>query len=63
MPDGEEHARVIATGTSKVTGRNFNLIVAFERANDEHGRRLAYTRIRSVPGGYHTKNSLTQFGH
>jgi hypothetical protein len=40
VPDGEQHARVIATGTSKVTGRNFNLIVAFERANDEHGNSL-----------------------
>jgi hypothetical protein len=40
VPDGEEHARVIATGTSKVTGRDFNLIVAFERANDEHGNSL-----------------------
>lgn len=40
VPDGEEHARVIATGASKVTGRNFNLIVAFERANDEHGNSL-----------------------
>jgi hypothetical protein len=40
VPDGEEHAQVIATGTSKVTGRNFNLVVAFERANDEHGNSL-----------------------
>jgi hypothetical protein len=40
VPDGEEHARVIATGTSKVTGRNFNLIVAFERALDKHGNSL-----------------------
>jgi len=40
VPDGEEHARVIATGTSKVTGRDFNLIVAFEQANDEHGNSL-----------------------
>jgi hypothetical protein len=40
VPDGEAHARVIATGTSKVTGRNFSLIVAFERALDEHGNSL-----------------------
>ena len=32
--------RVIATGTSKVTGRDFNLIVAFENSNDRHGNRL-----------------------
>jgi hypothetical protein len=29
-PDGDPSARVIATGTSKVSGRHFNLIVAFE---------------------------------
>ena len=40
VPEGEQHARVIATGTSKVTDRKFNLIVAFERANDQHGNSL-----------------------
>jgi hypothetical protein len=40
VPEGEEHARVIATGTSTVSGRDFNLIVAFERADDEHGNSL-----------------------
>jgi len=40
VPDGEQHARVIATGTSKITGRDFNLIVAFERARDDHGNLL-----------------------
>ena len=40
VPDGEAHARAIASGTSKVTGRSFNLVVAFERANDEHGNSL-----------------------
>jgi hypothetical protein len=40
VPDGEMHARVIANSTSKVTGRDFNLIVAFERAKDEHGNSL-----------------------
>lgn len=40
VPEGEEHAEVIATGTSKVTGRDFNLVVAFERAKDEHGNTL-----------------------
>jgi hypothetical protein len=33
-------ARVIATGTSKVTGRTFNLAVAFDREIDEHGNLL-----------------------
>ncbi len=40
VPEGEEHARVIATGESKATGRAFNLIVAFERARDNHGNTL-----------------------
>ncbi len=40
VPAGEPHARVIATGKSKVTGRPFNLAVAFERAADGHGNRL-----------------------
>ncbi len=40
VPDGEEHANVIATGTSQVTGRPFNLIVAFEKAGDGHGNML-----------------------
>ncbi len=38
VPDGEQHARVIATGRSSVTGRPFNLIVAFERWSDAEGR-------------------------
>ena len=40
VPDDEEHANVIATGTSQVTGRPFNLIVAFEKAHDGHGHML-----------------------
>jgi hypothetical protein len=40
VPDGEGRARVIARGTSKVTGRPFNLIVAFERERDAHGHTL-----------------------
>jgi hypothetical protein len=39
-PEGEEHAQVIATSTSQTTGRPFNLVVAFERAADEHGNQL-----------------------
>lgn len=31
------YARVIATGTSKTTGRSFNLLVAFEESQDAHG--------------------------
>lgn len=40
VPEGEEHARVIASGVSQVTHRPFNLIVAFEGATDNHGNRL-----------------------
>ena len=40
VPEGEEHANVIATGASQVTGRPFNLIVAFEKARDDHGNML-----------------------
>ncbi len=39
-PDGDSFARVIATGTSKATGRPFNLVVAFERSEDENGNML-----------------------
>jgi hypothetical protein len=37
-PDPSAH--VIATGTSQTTGRNFNLIVAFENSVDEKGNKL-----------------------
>jgi hypothetical protein len=40
VPEGEAHARVIATGVSKVSGRDFNLAVAFDRRDDRHGNRL-----------------------
>ncbi len=40
VPEDEHHANVIATGTSKVTGRPFNLVVAFESARDAHGNTL-----------------------
>lgn len=36
-PSDAANARTIATGTSKVTGQPFNLVVAFERALDEQG--------------------------
>ena len=40
VPEGEGHARVIACGTSQVSGRQFNLIVAFEQRPDPHGNQL-----------------------
>ncbi len=40
VPEGEKSARVIATGVSQISQRPFNLVVAFERANDDHGNKL-----------------------
>ena len=40
VPEGERDARVVATGASSVTGRPFNLVVAFDRAEDAHGNTL-----------------------
>jgi len=40
VPNGEAAANVIATGMSQVTGRPFNLVVAFERSRDAHGNVL-----------------------
>ena len=40
MPEDEHHAHVIALGQSKVTGRPFNLVVAFESSTDTHGNQL-----------------------
>ena len=38
MPEGKRHARVIAIGTSQVTERPFNLIVAFEKGSSRPRR-------------------------
>ena len=40
VPDDEAYAQVVATGTSQTTGRDFNLIVAFEHRPDKHGNHL-----------------------
>lgn len=40
VPEGEKTAHVVATGVSRVTGRPFNLVVAFERSEDAHGNTL-----------------------
>lgn len=40
LPSGERNARVVACGTSRATGRLFNLVVAFEHARDTQGRSL-----------------------
>jgi len=39
-PSDDDSAKVIATGTSKSTGKPFNLVVAFERKTDKHGNQL-----------------------
>lgn len=40
VPSDEARARVIAAGVSQTTGRDFNLIVAFEAGDDAHGNHL-----------------------
>ncbi len=40
VPEGETSARVVAVGTSQSTGRPFNLVVAIERSDDDHGNHL-----------------------
>jgi hypothetical protein len=37
VPENDASAKVVATGTSKISGNDFNLIVAFERSQDRHG--------------------------
>jgi hypothetical protein len=43
-----QRARAIATGTSTVTGRTFNLIVAFERGASGEGRALAHASFHHL---------------
>jgi hypothetical protein len=38
VPDGMQNARVVATGLSKATGHNFNLVVALDGAVDGDGK-------------------------
>lgn len=40
VPEDEDRAHVIATGVSQTSGRDFNLVVAFERRPDQHGNHL-----------------------
>jgi hypothetical protein len=40
VPEGADQARVIAAGESLVSGRPFNLVVAFETSEDKHGNTL-----------------------
>jgi hypothetical protein len=40
VPENETSARVVAKGKSKISGKDFNLIVAFERSTDAHGNHL-----------------------
>ena len=39
-PENDSSAKVIAVSKSKLTGRPFNLIVAFDQSTDRHGNRL-----------------------
>lgn len=40
VPDGEAEARAILSGVSQVSGRTFNLAIAFEQRLDDHGNHL-----------------------
>lgn len=40
LPEDSETGQIIAVGNSKLTGRNFNLIIAFDREADESGNLL-----------------------
>jgi hypothetical protein len=37
VPANDPSARVVAAGKSKITGKNFNLVIAFDRSADRHG--------------------------
>lgn len=39
VPDSLEHARVVATGISQATGRQFNLVVVLDSSVDDSGRK------------------------
>lgn len=48
VPPGMSQAQVIAMGTSKVTGRSFNLAVAADRTQNEAGHRLGRVIAQST---------------
>lgn len=48
VPTDDLNARVIATGKSVVTGRQFNLVVAFQRERDELGNLLGRAVAQST---------------
>jgi hypothetical protein len=62
VPEGEEHARVIATGKSQATGNPFNLAVVFEHADDRHGNRLGRAVAESSFHHFVDYNWDTSFG-
>lgn len=47
-PPGDKSARVIATGHSKATDRPFNLVVAFETVQGDHGTKLGRAVAQST---------------
>ena len=50
-PAGDERARTVARGASAVTGRSFNLVVAFERDQDSAGRAVAHSSFHHFVDG------------
>ena len=63
VPSGERNARVVACGTSRTTGRMFNLVVAFDRARDAQGRSLGRYAAHSSFHHFADYNWDTSFPH
>jgi hypothetical protein len=62
VPTSDERARVIAIGRSQVTGRPFNLVVAFEGAEDGQGHRLGRAVVQSTFHHFCDYNWDTAYG-
>ena len=62
VPTSDESARVIAIGRSKVTGRLFNLVVAFEGAEDGQGNHLGRAVVQSTFHHFCDYNWDTAYG-
>jgi hypothetical protein len=62
VPADASHARIIATGKSQVTGRSFNLAVAFEAEVDAEGDRLGRAVAESTFHHFCDYNWDTQMG-
>jgi hypothetical protein len=62
VPPEAQNARVIATGISKVTKRDFNLVVAFEQETDPEGNQLGRAVAESTFHHFCDYNWDTEMG-